>query len=165
MTYYEWIDYFYSLQKAPITEEAINKINNSNIDYKGNIKVRFLNQIVKLINIRLNNALDNFLLKTRTLIQDKNVLSIEINDLKKEIIFARQLASTKHFDEDVTKQLLKTTEIKGRNSKGEEIDLLPWLESLFTNQEENINKKEESNLLTNIDEIKVPSCLEVPHTK
>ncbi len=108
MTYYEWIDYFYSLQKAPITEEAINLINNSNIDYKGNIKVRFLNQIVKLINIRLNNALDNFLLKTRTLIQDKNVLGIEINDLKKEIIFARQLASTKHFDEDVTKQLLKS---------------------------------------------------------
>ncbi|MBE6150727.1 MAG: hypothetical protein E7162_02785 [Firmicutes bacterium] len=108
MTYYEWIDYFYSLQKAPITEDAINKINNSTIDYKGNIKVRFLNQIVKLINIRLNNALDNFLLKTKTLIQDKNVLSIEINDLKKEIIFARQLASTKHFDEDVTKQLLKS---------------------------------------------------------
>lgn len=106
MTYYEWINYFYSLQKAPISDEPINLINNSNLDYKGNIKVRFLNHIVKLINIRLNNALDNFLDKSRTLAQDKNTLNIELNDLKKEIVFAKKLASTKYFEEDIKNQLL-----------------------------------------------------------
>ena len=106
MTYYEWIDYFYSLQKAPISDEPINLINNSNLDYKGNIKVRFLNHIVKLINIRLNNALDNFLGKIKTLTQDKNNLTIELNDLKKEIVFAKKLASTKYFEEDIRNQLL-----------------------------------------------------------
>ena len=106
MTYYEWISYFYALQKAPISDEPINKINNSNIDYTGNIKVRFLNQIVKLINIRLNNGLDNFLLKSKSLIQDKTTLSIELNDLKKEIDFAKKLASIKYFDEDIKNQLL-----------------------------------------------------------
>lgn len=106
MTYYEWIDYFYTLQKAPISDEPINLINNSNLDYKGNIKVRFLNHIVKLINIRLNNALDNFLDKSRTLAQDKNTLSIELNDLKKEIVFAKKLASTKYFEENTKNQLL-----------------------------------------------------------
>jgi hypothetical protein len=106
MTYYEWINYFYTLRKAPISDEAINIINNSNLNYKGNIKVRFLNQIVKLINIRLNNALDNFLHKTKTLIQDKNNLSIEINDLKNEVKFAKKLASIKYFEEDTKNKLI-----------------------------------------------------------
>lgn len=106
MTYYEWINYFDSLKKAPISDEPINMINNSNIDYKGNIKIRYLNHIVQLINYRLNNALDNFLLKNKTLIQDKNNLSIELNDLKKEITYAKKLASTKYFEENVKKQLL-----------------------------------------------------------
>lgn len=107
MTYYEWINYFYSLQKAPISDEPINLINNSNIEYKGDIKIRYLNHIVKLIRFRLNNALDNFLLKNKTISQDKNTLSIELNDLKKEIVFAKKLASTKYFDENVKKQLLE----------------------------------------------------------
>ena len=107
MTYYEWISYFDSLKKKPISDEPINLINNSNLDYKGNIKVRFLNHIVKLINYRLNNSLDTFLMKSRTIVQDKNSLTIELNDLKREIVFAKKLASTKYFEEDTKKQLLE----------------------------------------------------------
>lgn len=107
MTYYEWISYFDSLKTKPISDEPINLINNSNIDYKGNIKIRYLNHIVQLINYRLNNSLDNFLLKTKTIVQDKNSLSIELNDLKKEIIYAKKLASTKYFDDNVKNQLLE----------------------------------------------------------
>lgn len=107
MTYYEWINYFYSLQKAPISDECINLINNSNLEYKGNMKVRYLNHIVKLINVRLNNALDNFLTKSKTLMQDKNTLGIELMDLKKEVAFAKRLATTKYFEESVKNQLLE----------------------------------------------------------
>ncbi len=107
MTYYEWINYFDSLKDKPISDEPINLINNSNINYQGNIRIRYLNHIVKLINYRLNNALDNFLLKSRTITQDKNNLSIELNDLKKEIIYAKKLASIKYFEEDVKNQLLE----------------------------------------------------------
>lgn len=106
MTYYEWVNYFESLKDAPITDNAISVIENSNIEYKGNIKVRYLNHIVDVINYRLNNSLDNFLMKCKRLTQDKNTLSIELNDLKKEIIFARKLASIKHFEENIKKQLL-----------------------------------------------------------
>ena len=107
MTYYEWINYFDSLKKKPISDEPINLINNSNLDYKGNIKVRYLNHIVKLINYRLNNSLDHFLLKCKTIVQDKNSLTIELNELKKEIVFARKLASTKYFEEATKNQLLE----------------------------------------------------------
>lgn len=106
MTYYEWINYFNNLKYIPISDNPINIINNSNIDYKGNIKIRFLNHIVALINFRLNNALDNFLLKQKTIGQNKDTLSIELNDLKNEIIFAKKLASVKHFDENVKTELL-----------------------------------------------------------
>ena len=68
MTYYEWISYFDSLKKKPISDEPINLINNSNLDYKGNIKVRFLNHIVKLINFRLNNSLDGSTVKIYNII-------------------------------------------------------------------------------------------------
>ena len=58
----------------------------------------------------------------------------------------------------LTKQLLKTAEIKGRNSNGKEIDLLPWLESLFVEQKENINKKED--LINNLDEMVIQSKMQ-----
>ena len=74
MTYYEWVNYFENLKDAPINDNAISIIENSNIDYKGNIKIRYLNHIVDLINYRLNNSLDNFLMKCKRLAQDKNTL-------------------------------------------------------------------------------------------
>ena len=101
MTYYEWVNYFENLKDAPINDNAISIIENSNIDYKGNIKIRYLNHIVDLINYRLNNSLDNFLMKCKRLAQDKNTLSLELNDLKKEIVYARKLASIKYFEETV----------------------------------------------------------------
>ena len=106
MTYYEWIEYFENLKKAPISDEPINLINNSNIDYQGNIKVRYLNHIVKVINFRLNDALDRFIAKSKTIKQDKDSIAIEVNDLKKEVIFSKKLASTKYFDENVKKDLI-----------------------------------------------------------
>ena len=113
MTYYEWVNYFESLKDAPINDNAISIIENSNIDYKGNIKIRYLNHIVDLINYRLNNSLDNFLMKCKRLAQNKNTLSIELNDLKKEIVYARKLASIKYFDETVKNQLLENIKIFG----------------------------------------------------
>lgn len=106
MTYYEWIEYFENLKKAPISDEPINLINNSNIDYQGNIKVRYLNHIVKVINFRLNDALDRFITKAKAIKQDKDSIAIEVNDLKKEVIFSKKLASTKYFDENVKKDLI-----------------------------------------------------------
>lgn len=140
MTYYEWINYFYSLQKAPISDDAINIINNSQINYKGNIKIRYLNHIVKLINIRLNNALDNFLSKSQTIIQDKNTLNIELNDLKKEIVFAKKLASIKHFETDVTNQLLKSIQEFGNE-----------MNKAIKNNFSNCNNNEIIMLINNID--------------
>jgi len=140
MTYYDWISYFDKCKKAPVSDEIINQINNSNIDYKGNIKIRFLNHIVQLINFRLNNALDNFLLKNKTITQDKNSLTIELNDLKKEIIFARKLASTKYFEENIKKELLNNIQKFGTE-----------MNEAIKNSYANCNDNEIIMLINNID--------------
>ena len=54
MTYYEWVNYFDKLKYNSISDENINQINNANILYTGDIKIRFLNHIVDVINYRLN---------------------------------------------------------------------------------------------------------------
>ena len=140
MTYYEWVNYFENLKDAPINDNAISIIENSNINYKGNIKIRYLNHIVEVINYRLNNSLDNFLLKCQRLTQDKNNLAIELNDLKKEIVFARKLASIKYFDENVKKQLLDNIK-----NFGDEMN------SAIRNSYANCNDNEIIMLVNNID--------------
>ena len=110
MTYYEWINYFDNLKNKPISDDIINFINNSNITYQGNIRVRYLNHIVALINFRLNDALDKFIIKNKALNQGKDTIAIELSDLKKEIEIAKKLASIRHFEEN-TKNDCKNNEI------------------------------------------------------
>ena len=107
MTYYEWVNYLDKLKYNSISEENINQINNANITYTGDIKVRFLNHIVDVINFRLNEAVDNFLMKINLVVQDQNNLLLEINYLKNEMLIARKLATIRHFDEDTKKALLE----------------------------------------------------------
>lgn len=140
MTYYEWINYFDSIKNSPISDDIINKINNSNLDYKGNIKVRYLNHIVKLINYRLNKELDNFLNKLKTISQDKDSLTIEINSLKKEINFCIKLASIKYFDQDVKDQLIKNIK-----SFAQEMN------ELIKNSFDNSNSSEILMIINNLD--------------
>lgn len=140
MTYYEWITLIENTKTGPISEDLLNKINNSNIEYQGDIKVRFLNHIVDLINARLNNSLDNFLLKYKTIVQDKNNLVMEINQLKQEIIYARKLTQIKYFDETTKKNL-----IEGVRAFGEEMN------TSIKNGLINTNDNEIRMLINNLD--------------
>jgi hypothetical protein len=106
MTYYEWITYIDNLKHNAVTEEMINNINNATITYTGDIKVRFLNHIVDVINYRLNEALDNFYMKLHIIAQDRENLMLEINYLKNEMVIAKKLATVKHFDDNTKKSLL-----------------------------------------------------------
>ena len=110
------------------------------MDYKGNIKVRYLNHIVKLINYRLNKELDNFLNKLKTISQNKDSLTIEINSLKKEINFCIKLASIKYFDQDVKDQLIKNIK-----SFAQEMN------ELIKNSFDNSNSSEILMIINNLD--------------
>ena len=117
MTYYEWVSFIDSLKKGTISEENIQKLETSNITYTGDIKVRFLNQIVGLINYRLNDSLDNFIMKLNTIEQNSNTLILEINYLSNEIKVAKRLASIKHFDNNSKNSLLQSITNFGEDMK------------------------------------------------
>ena len=107
MTYYEWIDYLDKLKHNAITDNDVNKIDQANLTYTGDIKIRFLNHIVDLINYRLNASVDNFVLKLDRVKQDQNTLLLEIGYIKNEMVFAKKLASVRHFDENTKNSLLQ----------------------------------------------------------
>ena len=140
MTYYEWVNYLDKLKYNSISEENINQINNANITYTGDIKVRFLNHIVDVINFRLNEAVDNFLMKINLVVQDQNNLLLEINYLKNEMLIARKLATIIHFDEDTKKALLENIYKFGT-------DMNNQIKSSFTN----INNQDILMIVNNLD--------------
>ena len=105
MTYYEWVCYLDKLKTAPISDEPINYLNSSNIDYEGDIKIRFLNHIVDVTKYRLNTSLDSFFFRCRSFINDKDKLLAELNKLKSEVVFAKKLANIKYFDDNVKNEL------------------------------------------------------------
>ena len=140
MTYYEWVTYIDNLKYNSISDENINQINNANITYTGDIKVRFLNHIVDVINFRLNEAVDNFLMKINLVVQDQNNLLLEINYLKNEMLIARKLATIKHFDEDTKKALLENIYKFGT-------DMNNQIKSSFTN----INNQDILMIVNNLD--------------
>lgn len=140
MTYYEWVNYLDKLKYNSISEENINQINNANITYTGDIKVRFLNHIVDVINFRLNEAVDNFLMKINLVVQDQNNLLLEINYLKNEMLIARKLATIRHFDEDTKKALLENIYKFGT-------DMNNQIKSSFTN----INNQDILMIVNNLD--------------
>lgn len=93
MTYYEWITTFDKLKNGPRNEELLNNLYKKTIDLEGNILYRFIIHINDLVRTRLKGALDDTLYKIKTIYQDTNVLSLEIINIKKELVFAKKIIS------------------------------------------------------------------------
>lgn len=140
MTYYEWVNYFDKLKYNSISDENINQINNANILYTGDIKIRFLNHIVDVINYRLNEAVDNFLMKLNLVVQDQNNLLLEIGYLKNEMLIARRLATIRHFDDETKKALLDNISKFGNEMNNQ-------IKDSFTN----INNQDILMIINNLD--------------
>lgn len=91
MTYYEWINCFDKLKNGPRNEELLNQLYTSTIELDGNILYRFIKHINDLVRTRLKNSLDSMLSKLETIYHDNNALSLEIINIKKELMFAKKI--------------------------------------------------------------------------
>lgn len=91
MTYYEWINSFEILKNGPRDEELLDKLYKSTIELEGNILYRFIIHINDLIRTRLKKSLDSILFKIKTIYHDSNALSLEIINIKKELVFAKKI--------------------------------------------------------------------------
>lgn len=108
ITYYEMIDYIEKMKTSPRDEKKINFLSSHKIYTPGNVLYRFIDHIVDLIRTRLNKALDNFILKIKTIGKDENLFSLEILEIKKEINYVVSIAKSVNIPEENRHKLKET---------------------------------------------------------
>jgi len=91
MTYYEWIENLEKLKSGPRDEQLLDTLYNSKIDLIGNILYRFIIHINDVVRTRLKTSLDSILLKINTIYNDTNALSLEVINIKKELVFSERI--------------------------------------------------------------------------
>lgn len=94
ITYYEMINYLEELKKSPKDDVKLLFLKEHNIDMPGNVMYRYIDNITDLIKTRLNNAIDNFILKLKNIKTDDNLFSLEIIELKKEISYDLKIVNS-----------------------------------------------------------------------
>ena len=94
ITYYEMINYLEELKKSPKDDVKLLFLKEHHIDMPGNVMYRYIDNITDLIKTRLNNAIDNFILKLKNIKTDDNLFSLEIIELKKEISYDLKIVNS-----------------------------------------------------------------------
>lgn len=91
MTYYEWVSKLEELKTGPRNEEIIQNLYQQTIELNGNILYRFIRHINDVVRTRLKNTLEKMLSNIERLYKEKDNLSLEIINIKKELYFAKQI--------------------------------------------------------------------------
>ena len=116
MTYYEWVKYIKSLQNGALSDDKVEELNKyKNEGYSNDINIRFINQLIDLINYRLNTSLEKFLEKIPKIKLDAKNLAFEISNIKNEISQVRKLTNINIFDENTRKSLLEKIHQSGED--------------------------------------------------
>ena len=100
MTYYEWVMLFDEIKKSPRNDKYLEKLKTLSTSYEGNAKTLFVNHILDVINTRLKNTLDSFLNKARKTNFVIESLLVELNEIKKEVNYLRELISYSYVPDD-----------------------------------------------------------------
>lgn len=108
ITYYEMIDYIEKMKTSPRDDKNIAFLTNNKTYMPGNVLYRFIDHIVDLIRTRLNKALDNFILKIKTVGRDENIFSLEVLEIKKEINYVIAISKCIDIPEENKTKLKQT---------------------------------------------------------
>ena len=109
ITYYEMISFLEEMKNCPKDENKLVFLKNHNIYTPGNTLYRYINHIDELIRTRLNNAVDNFIYKLKTINKDENLFSLEIIEIKKELYYIFKIINNINIPDKNKIQLKKTT--------------------------------------------------------
>lgn len=122
MTYYDWIVNLEKLKNGPRDEVLLEHLYNSKIDLVGNILYRFIKHINDVVRARLKDALDKTLLKMKTIYNDTNSLSLEVINIKKELVFCKKIINLPVIPEE-NKNKFKETLQKFANEINEALEM------------------------------------------
>lgn len=108
MTYFEWVEILENLKISPRDDNLINNLYSQKIDLVGNILYRFIVHVNDTVRTRLKNSLDSILLKMNTLYNDINSLSLEVINIKKELMFCKKLMNLPVIPEENRNKFMET---------------------------------------------------------
>ena len=108
MTYFEWIEILENLKTSPRDENLINNLYNQKIDLIGNILYRFIVHVNDTVRTRLKTSLDGILLKMNTIYNDTNALSLEVINIKKELLFCKKIMNLPVIPEENRNKFMQT---------------------------------------------------------
>jgi hypothetical protein len=108
MTYFEWVEILENLKTSPRDDNLITNLYSQKIDLVGNILYRFIIHVNDTVRTRLKNSLDSILLKMNTIYQDTNALSLEVINIKKELLFCKKLMTLPVIPEENRNKFMET---------------------------------------------------------
>jgi len=108
MTYFEWIEILENLKTSPRDDNLITNLYSQKIELVGNILYRFIIHVNDTVRTRLKNSLDSILLKINTIYKDTNALSLEVINIKKELLFCEKLMNLPVIPEENRNKFMET---------------------------------------------------------
>ena len=108
MTYFEWVEILENLKTSTRDDNLINNLYSQKIDLVGNILYRFIIHVNDTVRTRLKNSLDSILLKMNTIYNDINSLSLEVINIKKELMFCKKLMNLPVIPEENRNKFMET---------------------------------------------------------
>jgi len=108
MTYFEWIEILENLKTSPRDDNLITNLYSQKIELVGNILYRFIIHVNDTVRTRLKNSLDSILLKINTIYKDTNALSLEVINIKKELLFCKKLMNLPVIPEENRNKFMET---------------------------------------------------------
>ena len=100
ITYYEMIDFLEKMKFSPKDENKLVFLKNHTIYAPGNSLYRYIDHLDDLIRTRLNNCIDNFIAKIKTVSKDENLFSLEIIEIKKEVEYVYKITDNINIPDD-----------------------------------------------------------------
>lgn len=103
MTYEEWLSILDDLKKPTLSTEKIELLKNTTIN--NNINDLIVPKIQDTIDIRFSNAINKIINNLDEIFYDKNMLDMELVNLKKEIKYIQELINLKQLPTNIQNEL------------------------------------------------------------
>lgn len=106
-TYYEWMELLNRLEKGNDDQEILSAMKSGSLSWQTGVAERFVTNLGKVINHRLNAAIDRFQEEMRRSLGTERQLVNALLQLRRELIFLQNVVSIPAIPEDQRKKCVE----------------------------------------------------------
>ena len=108
MIYFDWVNTFEKLKSSPIDYDLLKELEDKKLDGDDYVLQHLITHIIDTVNTRLNTCFEKFLERIVIGNIDVNILSLELIQLKKEIIFNKKIVNLSIIPNDSRERFITT---------------------------------------------------------